>query len=127
MNAPYAIGDKVKVHKNLQAAERGLPGDWTVTVKGKTYNAISICLAGVKFHVWDLGQKRARIGKRTVHLWACGKVCAVPQGLNATALHYAPKEQTPGMVTRQSGEPVEACEFLHFTAHNGAIAMGEID
>lgn len=127
MNTPWNIGDRVKVHKNLQAAERGLPGNWTVTFKGKTYNAADICLAGVKFHVWPLGQKRSRIGKRTVHLWAKGKVCAVPEGLNQTALHYHPRELTQGMVTREHADPVSKCEFLHFTARDGALAMGAIE
>jgi hypothetical protein len=125
-SSPFNIGDKVTVHKNLQAAARGLPGDWSVTYKGKVQNAVSVCLSNVTFHADKTKQAFSRINKRSVHLWARGIVCEVPHNLKQTPLHYAPKEGTRGMIRRDNGADVERCEYLEFTPKHGAIARGTV-
>jgi len=117
---PSLLGERVRVHKNLQR------GDWTITVRGKKVASVeAITLADVTFHIWPEGQRRSRIGKRRVHLWAQGIVCASVPILAETALHYCPKEGTAGMTARRDGSDVEHCQFVVFRA-DGAFAKGEV-
>lgn len=109
-----AIGDKVRVHKNLHR------GDWSVTVNGKVVAHVSeICLSGISFKVRETTRQRV-IAKRCrgVHAWIEGTVSSVPRG-NWVPITYNPYRAAE--FTTREGKPVEACAYVHFTAA-GAFA-----
>lgn len=96
-----AIGTKVRVHFNLFAADKGEPA-WIVTVGGlKVCATDSITIANAKPVYWvgrdgrdgkkPTGQYLSTHGgKRTVHAWIEGVVCAAPAG-DGVAITYNPK------------------------------------
>lgn len=125
------LGDKVRVHRNLQAQARGLPGHWTVTVGNKTVNVDTITLRAAVPAYWrgrDGSDGRAPTGqnltigggKRTVHAWFDGIVCEAPRSAGVEVT-YNPKTRAglPFFHT-PNGREVTACGVLHFATDGRA-------
>jgi hypothetical protein len=123
-----AIGERVRVHKNLQR------GDWSVTVGGVVVASVDrIVLADVTFRYWVGGRERVLASaasgrpRRRVCAWAEGVVAALPADtLTRVLLHYDPYESAE-FRERATGRSVRACEYVEFTAGAGAIACGRIN
>lgn len=125
-----AIGTRVRVHFNLFAADKGEPA-WIVTVGGVKLCAVdSIALADCKPVYWagrdgSDGRKptgqwlSTHGGKRTVHAWIDGTVCAAPAGARV-AISYNPKRGNK-FYERETGKPFQCAAFVVFTA-SGAFA-----
>ena len=122
---PLQAGARVRVHKNLQR------GDWSVTVKGVVIaNVSEIVLSNVTFKYWQGGYQRitaaAAAGKprRRVCAWAEGVIrAAVPDGAR-TPITYNPYRSSK--FTTRDGCSIEFCAAVHFTAHDGAVAIGDV-
>lgn len=124
MTAP-AIGTRVRVHYNLQAAAKCEPA-WIVTIGGIKVAAVDeIALSDCAPVYWQgrdgsNGKKptgqwlSTHGGKRTVHAWIEGTVCAAPQGTR-TEITYNPKRGTK-FHERISGKVFQCAAYVHFTA-----------
>jgi hypothetical protein len=128
MTAP-AIGARVRCHKNLHR------GDWSITVSGKVVaNVAEICLADCKPVYWRNGHAKiiaasvAGKPRRRVVAWIDGTVCAAPSGAR-TAIAYNPYRYKPGDIAKfetRAGAEVTHCAAIHFTACDGAVAIGAV-
>lgn len=116
-----AIGQRVRCHKNLHR------GDWSISVKGKVVAHVpEIVLANVTFKIRETARQRVIARKcREVHAWAEGEVALAPTHGAPTPISYNPYRAAT-FVARETGEPVLACDFVHFTRHAGAVAIEEV-
>ena len=116
-----ALGQRVRCHKNLHR------GDWSITFKGKVVAHMpEIVLANVTFKIRETARQRV-IAKRCreVHAWAEGEIALAPARGAPTPISYNPYHDAT-FVARETGEPVLACKFVHFTASSGAVAIGDV-
>lgn len=116
-----ALGQRVRCHKNLHR------GDWSISLKGKVVAHVpEIVLANVTFKIRETARQRVIARKcREVHCWAEGEIAlAYPAGLEALPITYSPY-RAPTFTARATGAPVTSCQFVYFTARDGAVAMGD--
>lgn len=114
-------GTKVLCHKNLNK------GVWSISVGGKVIVHVSeLVLANVTFRVRERARRQVIERKcRQVHCWAIGTlVSAAPEGAR-TPITYNPYRAAT-FTRRSDGAPVSACEFVHFTKEEGAVAVGGV-
>ena len=96
-----------------------------MTIKGKVVaNVEEITLQDCTFYVCESTRVRCiERRRREVHAWAQGIVTdAVPTG-KREAITYNPYRAST--FTTRGGTPVTACDFIHFTTNDGAIAITE--
>jgi hypothetical protein len=113
------VGTKVLCHKNLNK------GVWSISVGGKVMaHAPELVLANVTFRVRERARRQVIERKcRQVHCWAIGTVVDdVPAGVR-TPITYNPYRAAT-FTQRSDGAPESACEFVHFTRDEGAVAVG---
>jgi hypothetical protein len=117
------IGEKVRVHKNLQRERAGLPDHWSVTVGGLVIaNVESIILADVTPHYWDGGRPRNNATqKRKVHAWLCGTVAARVKGAFAGEVRYNPYRSDYFTIADRR---IERAEYVAFERR--AVAHGVV-
>jgi hypothetical protein len=126
------MGTRVRVHYNFQAAANAEPA-WIVTVGGVKVAAVNeIALSDCKPHYWrgrdgSDGRKATgqylstHGGKRTVHAWIEGTVCAAPVSGERTEITYNPK-RSASFHERATQKPIQCAAYVHFTAA-GAFAL----
>ena len=112
---------RVRCHRNLNR------GDWSISAGGRVVAHVAeIILAGVTFRVREGARQRVLARHyREVHAWAEGEPAGgLPPGLAAREVCYSPY-RGPSFTTRD-GDPVTACQFVHFTVDGISIAYGEV-
>lgn len=116
---------RAQVYKNLRR------GDWSVRVKGKVVAHVRECvLANVIFKVSEAGRQAVlRKRERSVHAWCEGELLSAWQGAaiegERVAVTYNPY-RCALFTVRATGDYVVSADWVHFTAEDGAVAIGEV-
>lgn len=120
------IGHKVRVHRSLHRAARGLPVGAS-RLRGKVVVA-NVAEITMTFHYWQGGYDKiiaaAAAGhpRRRVCAWARGTVvAAVPVG-EGTEITYNPYRGN--QFTTRDGSVIKQCEAVHF--NHAATAIGAV-
>jgi hypothetical protein len=115
------VGTKVLCHKNLNK------GVWSISVGGKVMAHVpEVMLANVTFRVRERARQQVIERKcRQVHCWAIGTIVGDVPVDARTPITYNPYRAAT--FTRRSDDAaVNACEFVHFTREEGAVAVGRV-
>ena len=115
------MGQRVRVHKNLHR------GDWSVTVRGRVVAHVAeIVLSDVSFKVRESARQQVIARRcRQVHAWGEGTVVASAPDEARVAITYNPYRAAT-FTRRDEGSAVSHCAAVHFTAGDGAVAVGEV-
>lgn len=120
--SPY-IGQRARVHYNLNAARSGAPA-WSIVIKGRVVaRARFVRLVGATAHVGQAAALRIANGaNRSVHAWITGVLFGfTPVPDNAAAVGYNPRDRKEQSFTfRADGRPFTFADEAWFTA-DGAM------